>query len=494
MLETVTSASCGTCPDPNSKTDSGGCCGKAGQKGWGESNMFQLFNAVYDNGKLWLQGKPGLDSNLSKCYSECAVSWFEFKGYPFLQPIAFDQQMLNASGHAELQMVSMPEDTGPFRGEGLPSHARLLPDSMLSVGVEQSVGESSLTCHTGKWNEAAIVVSRYFPGNFYHNVIDTLFTTFLTASHLSMELGCTTDAIDINFVDVGWPAEKSGFDMLWEVIFGAPISMLSQMHGCYRRVVYGSMFNQRFFRWPQNAFNNALKVYRSPAMMPWMMAFSLNLRSWLSRSTQGPSSTPRMLLVHHSRLPEQLWNLPWEKIAGVVIQREKMAKLSLALQIQRVLKSDGIASAEGAGFVHQVFLPTYSALLEFGVDTPDNPNNCAQTPEMWHDNVALHLGHTMVSWKICGLDLAALDLQEDMQALLSLLMVRRQAAKERKSSSLCFLLKPRQKGAQGWPVCDKEVSMAVQCESGLPTCGKWKVGSPIRTASNWNIDSVDVAT
>lgn len=479
-LEAISSPSCGSCPKTGSKTESGGCCGKSGQKDWGESNMFQIFNAIYDKGALWLAGKTGLDSKLSQCYSECAVSWFEFRGYPFSQP--------QSNGDA-VQMLAAPDSMGPLWREGLPSHAKMLPDSMLSVGSRQSNGESSLECHAGSWKEAAVVVSRYFQTNFYHNVIDTLFTTFLTASHLSMELGCAADAIDISFVDIGWADGKSPYDMLWEATFGAPIKLLSDMHGCYRRVLYGSMFYQRFLKWPGQAFDNALKVWRSPVMMPWVMAFSQNLRTNFSKSMAVSSSMPRVLLVHHKRLPVQLWNFSWDSLTGASIQREHMAKLKLAEQIKLVLKSDGIFSAMGAGFVHQVFLPTYSVLLEFGIPSEDQ-STCAQTPEMWHDNVALHLGHTMVSWRICDLDMEALDLKQDLQALLSLLMARRQAAKQKKIASLCFLLKPRQISAPGWPVCEKEVSMPIQCESELPTCGKWKVGSPIRNDSNWTLVNV----
>lgn len=285
---------CGSCPKSSELGDSvGSCCRKAGQTDWGSSNMFHLFNAIYEDGELWIDGgEPEAPQKMLQCYQECEVTWFEYAGSAGIAEVHTDHVEaslamtgaspslatgVSPSKKAKTQSLAIglspasgtglsPSTKGKAKmldGPGLPSKARHM--------ALNSANRSRLQCE-GNWKEVALVVDRYFPNNLYHAVIDALFTSFLTASHLSLELGCSSDAIVPVFYDRadGSSARNNAtFDPLWHALFGKPKQLLSQMSGCYRRVVYGYMYKQRFFHWPAKQTH----VYRSPVLMPWMMAF-----------------------------------------------------------------------------------------------------------------------------------------------------------------------------------------------------------------------------
>lgn len=469
-VQTPSCASCRTAEavriHHNIGQHSSACCLSGGQTNWGTSHMFQVMGAEYTKGKLNVFGDREMETKTAKCYEECGVSWFEYHGDA-------------GTNHSSARIAAL-------------LHVQELPwVQMLNIN-----SKARPECEPGDWHEAALIVSRYFANNLYHNLIDTLFTAFLTASHISFDSGCTLGKVDVFLEDLGWSVGADNFDFLWSRMFEAPVRPTSTMNGCYRRVVYGSLYNQRFYHWSQGPPN---RLYRSAVMMPWLMGYSQNLRTSVGQNstfmlpTNSVPASSRFMLLHHHRWPSHLWNFSWEMLAGATVQREEMMVYPIKEQVQMMMAANGIISAEGAGFVHQLFLKPSSALLIL-TDLSSDDFPCTALPETWHDSVALHLGHTSLNWKVCNEDIDAWSSQtrqSKIQAIWNLLLARWGAAKKENKSSSCFVLKASPQNS-AWPSCDKEVTMPVDGTK-IAKCGVWSVGAPIRDSDDWFQDDLGLS-
>jgi len=463
----VQTESCSSCKKSEAvgiEQQSSACCLSGGQADWGTSHMFQVLGAQYNKGKLHVFGNGEIETNTAQCYKECEVTWFEYGG--------------DAGTKASALLVD-----------------ELAAESQQRLGTLEVKSPAHPDCEPEEWREAALIVSRYFSHNLYHNLIDTLFTTFLTASHLSLELGCSSDKVEVFVQDLDWSAGPDNFDLLWEHMFGAPVRTTTSMSGCYSRVMYGSLFNQRFYKWPASQPN---RVYRSAVMIPWMMAYSRNLRasfgqnSTVTMSANSDFASNHFILAHHNRWPSDLWNFSWEMLeGGPAIHREDMATFPIKTQVQMVMAARGIIAAEGAVHTHQLFMKPFSALLII-TDSSNDDADCKGLPETWHDSVALHLGHTTLNWKTCNEDFESWDLQtreSKIQAVWNLLLTKWGAAAKESKSLSCFVLKPSTQNL-AWPSCDKEVSLPVDGTKGFAKCGGWSIGSAITSGGEYFQDDL----
>lgn len=459
-------------------------CREGGQKGWGTSRMFQLQNAVYDKGALWVTGPSGIEAEVKQCFSGCSATWF-----PGCCP------------HVQV------DDIDPMRQSAHPAFIQTgvsysMPQFLPLLSTSEST-QPSFKCSTEGWHESALVINRdssLYQFNMYHYFIDSLFVGFVTASHMQVESGCSRQPAHIYVAgEDNLPRVK--FDPIWESLFGSPLRNLSQAHGCYRKVIYGFMENQRFMHHPDS--KNLL--FRSPAMMPWMMSFSTNLRT-VANAT-AVNADWQLVLASHPRIPPWIWDFKWEDYrdpsgelsATSPIVRHELHKLSVSDQIAVVSRARGMISAAGAAFVHQIFMPVQSAMLI--ITTPTSLWNakdsngqltngypdCSMLPETWHESTALHLGNTAISWRTC---FGAEDFRASQPLLmLQFLLERRKAAEKSREASICYVLHPAKNSTR--PSCDTLVTMPLPNASSFSTCGSWSIGTPIDADDTWSSDAVN---
>merc|ERR1719401_1047037 len=75
--------------------------------------------------------------------------------------------------------------------------------------------------------------------------------------------------------------------------------------------------------------------------------------------------------------------------------------MSVQKQLSLILGAEGLISAAGAGFGWQFWMKPMSMLLVIHQPFHQAPT-CAKNPEVWHETTGLHIGHSSVTWRICG--------------------------------------------------------------------------------------------
>ena len=108
-----------------------------------------------------------------------------------------------------------------------------------------------------------------------------------------------------------------------------------------------------------------------------------------------PPNLSRFLIMHHSRTPSWLSNIKWTG-PNVLVERANMANLAMTDQVRLASQMTGLIGVAGAGFVHQLFLAPFSALLVVFV-----PYQGACAIQVWHSGVAQFLEHAAQTGRCC---------------------------------------------------------------------------------------------
>jgi len=255
---------------------------------------------------------------------------------------------------------------------------------------------------------ALIVDEDFHPNNFYHYVVDAVFSTFITLGHIAKASKCAPKEINVYSLKLAKKTIRN-FELLWQAVFGEKPQSLSAAHGCFSQAYFGRVQNEMWM-----PCTNKEWWFNSP-LSTWWTAFSHNLRHGLQAShPRSENDSGKILLIYHPRMPDWLWTIDWEvnlKSRERRVVSVNFESLTLADQVKVVLGSRGIISHAGASFVHQIYMEPRSVVLQVyyehhkdagsGRGTP-GCEACHCIPRTCHDMLALHLGHSVLTWKWCG--------------------------------------------------------------------------------------------
>lgn len=433
---------------PNGTTSCARCLG-GGSRGWPlkvhpsrrGSRLFWTHNVLYDKGKAWLNGAS--PSNFSLCYSKCDVTWFEYKENPLR-----DARQLS-------------EKPGLADHFGCPVDRPLL------------------------WNQVALVVSTYAIQTLYHFIMDNVFLTYLTLANVAQSLGCKDQHISVFTVTPpNYPLDTlTQFHPIWPALFGGPLANTTSMHGCFRTVVYGYLYNQKMI----HHLTSHLGWYRDPVLATWFSAFASEVRDrWLPTLAAAKEVPGSLILWKHARMPDYMWNFQWNdttwhhsvgKRAHIPVVRGPDGWSPLHEQVRLISSARGIISIEGSSFALAPFLPPQSLLFIVNLPLKEKMRTCFRLPETWHETTALHLGHSAVNWRFCG---TSEDFGRRATSVMGLFMQIKEEALHRHISLTCIVIRDASEGAR----CYKNFSMPLTDR--FLSCGKvGKVGKPFTLNSSW---------
>merc|ERR1719498_195022 len=116
-------------------------------------------------------------------------------------------------------------------------------------------------------------------------------------------------------------------------------------------------------------------------------------------------------------MPDYIWEYNWNGtglLGHHYVVRQSFAKCkesgqcegtyTLAQQAAMVMHSVGLISVTGAAFVWQAWLPPGSVLLIISRpgDVAGVNFECRDLVQTWHENIAIHAGHSNTHWRLCG--------------------------------------------------------------------------------------------
>jgi len=258
---------------------------------------------------------------------------------------------------------------------------------------------SSRLCRS--YDKIALVLGTVNDHNFYHWVVENVYVAWMTAFEYSRYAGVDISSIAIFTLSTSnfQKAHGQAFDKLWNDIL-QPKRPWMEMTGCYRSVIYGSLYWSRLLLWPVAHH----LVRRDPTAMSWTMLFSKTQRGVFLQSNSSPETAHQECLVlpQHHRLPSEVFNMDWNASkVGFCVSKHWMQYYPMDKQIATIVHAPGIISITGASLVWLLWLKSMSMVMI--MQTPYGLNRgCAGLPETWHETTALHMGHATVSWRYCG--------------------------------------------------------------------------------------------